>query len=48
MNTDYNCDTDKIPMVEIEIKQISRNLIIRNFRCPICGKEKKLLEYGGA
>jgi len=48
MNTDYNCDIDKIPMVEKEIKQISRNLIIRNFRCPICGKEKKFVEYGWA
>ncbi len=46
MNPNYGCDVHGIPMDELEKKQISSNLILRTFRCPVCGREKKFVEYG--
>jgi len=46
MNSNYECGVHGIPMDELEQKQISSNLILRTFRCPVCGREKKFVEYG--
>jgi hypothetical protein len=46
MNPDYECEVHGIPMDEVYRKQLPRNLMIRTFRCPVCGREKKSVEYG--
>ncbi len=46
MNPNYECDVHKVPMDELERQQLSRNLMLRTFKCPVCGREKKFVEYG--